>query len=70
MRCELAGPDPSPLEALLVGRIVASWLMVSYADAAVAQAREVSLRQADFARKRQDSAHRRYLTAIGALAMI
>ena len=71
-RCgtELAGPDPSPLESLLVERIVACWLQVGYADAAVAQAGDVSIKQADFARKRQDSAHKRYLTAIGALAMV
>jgi hypothetical protein len=70
MRAELAGPAPSPLEALLVDRIVASWLQVNYADAAVAQAREVSLKQADYARKRQDSTHKRYLSAIGSLAMV
>jgi hypothetical protein len=70
MRAELAGPDPSPLETLLVGRIVACSLQVGYADAAVAQAREVSLKQADYARKRQDSASKRYLAAIGALAMV
>jgi hypothetical protein len=70
MRAELAGPDPSPLEALLVGRIVACWLQSSYADAAVAQGREVSLKLADFARKRQDSAHKRYLSSIGSLAMV
>jgi hypothetical protein len=68
MRAELAGPAPSPLEALLVARIVACWLQASYADAAVAQAGPISLRQADYARKRQDSAHRRYLMAIGSLA--
>jgi hypothetical protein len=37
LRGELAGPDPSPLEQLLVGRIVACWLQVHYADAVYAQ---------------------------------
>jgi hypothetical protein len=36
----------------------------------IAQAGNESIRQADFARKRQDAAHRRYLTSIGALATI
>jgi hypothetical protein len=67
---ELAGPSASPLERLLVGRVVACWLQVHYADAAVAQGADLSLRQAAFAQRRQDSAHRRYLQAIGALAMV
>jgi hypothetical protein len=70
MRAELAGPAPSPLEALLVERIVACWLQLGQADAAVARAGNMSVPQAEYARKRQDSAHRRYLTAIGALAML
>jgi hypothetical protein len=70
LRTELAGADPTPLERLLVERVVATWLQVHHADAMVAQAGNVSLRQADFARKRQDSAHRRYLTAIGALVTV
>jgi hypothetical protein len=70
LRADLAGPDPTPLERLLVDRIIACWLQVNHADAMVAQAGDVSLRQADFARKRQNSAHRRYLTAIGALVTV
>src|SRR6516164_1103310 len=37
LRAELAGPAPSPLERLLVERVVACWLQVHYADAAYAQ---------------------------------
>jgi hypothetical protein len=70
LRAELAGPDPTPLERLLVDRIVASWLQVYHSDAMVTQADGVSIRQAEFAGKRQDAAHRRYLTAVGALATI
>ena len=69
MKAELTGPDPSPLETLLIGRIAACWLQVNYADAAAAQAGEISIPQAHLARKRQDSAHRRYLSAIATLAM-
>jgi hypothetical protein len=70
MDAELAGPAASPLEKLLVGRIGISWLESSYADAAAARAGEGSVNQADFLRKRQDSAHRRHLTAIAALATV
>src|SRR5262249_18555628 len=37
MRAELAGPDPTPLERLLVGRVVACWLQVQDADIRYAQ---------------------------------
>ena len=70
IRAGLAGPAPSPLEALLVDRVVACWVQLAYSDAAAAQMGEVSIKQAEHARKRQDSAHRRYVTAIGALATV
>ncbi len=70
LRAELAGPAPTPIEALLAERVVACWLQVNYSDAAAAQAGAISLKQAAFAQHRQDAAHRRYLTALGALATV
>ena len=70
MASELAGSAATPLERLLIERGVACWLQANHADASVAQSAGLSLRQAAFALKRQDSAHRRYLQAIGALAMV
>jgi hypothetical protein len=70
LRADLAGPSATSLEGLLADRVVACWLQVHYADAAVAQAGTVSLAQAAFAQKRQDAANRRYLTAIAALATV
>src|SRR4051794_36738638 len=32
LRAELGGPSPSPLERLLVERVVACWLQLHYAD--------------------------------------
>src|SRR5262249_40546452 len=32
LRAELAGPDPTPIERLLVERVVACWLQVHHAD--------------------------------------
>ena len=69
LKAELAGPDPSPLETLLIERVAACWLQVGHADAAAVPTGPVSIPQGDHARKRQDSAHQRYLAAVGALAM-
>ncbi len=70
LKAELAGPDPSPLETLLIDRVAACWLQVGHADAAVVPSGPVSIPQGDHARKRQDSAQKRYLAAVGTLAMI
>jgi hypothetical protein len=52
MKAELVGPAPTPLEMLLVERIVACWLQVGYADATAAQKGELSIQQANCLRKR------------------
>ena len=70
LKAELAGPAPTPLERLLVERVAATWLQVSYADAAAAQARDVSVKQAELAMERQDRAHRRHLAAVATLATV
>jgi hypothetical protein len=70
LRLEMAGPDPTPIERLLAGRIVANWLQVHYAEASCARLRDAPLRHAEFAQKRMDAAQRRYLAAIAALAGI
>ena len=70
LRSELGGASPSPLERLLADRVVACWLQVHHADAVAAQARDQSLKQADCSSKRQDRAHRRYLSAMGALTAV
>jgi hypothetical protein len=72
LRVELAGPTPTPLERLLVGRIVACWLQVQHADAQLAhtEAQSITLKQGAYHRDRQDRAHRRYLQAITALARV
>ena len=70
LTAELAGPDPTPVETLLVERVVACWLQLHHADAAGAHAGALSLRQAAFAQKRQDSANRRYMMALAALATL
>jgi len=70
LKAELAGPAPTPLERLLVERVAATWLQANYADAVVALARDVSVKQAELALERQDRAHRRHLAAVAALATV
>ena len=71
-KTELSPGDASPLEILLVDRIVACWLQVHYLD--VRQARQWTNRVAQGGIKDlsqfQDRAHRRYLAAIKQLALV
>ena len=72
LRQELGAEGASPLEKLLVERIVACWLQTHYADALYAQAKgpqsTASVRQELM--KRQESSQRRYLAAIKQLALV
>jgi len=72
LRKDLRGENPSPLESLLVERIISCYLYVNYAeneysDAAANGAR---LEVAEYMQKRLDHAHKRYLSAIKALAQV
>jgi hypothetical protein len=67
----LAGPEPSVLERLLVDRVVACWIQIEYADLAYAQlATTLTSGHRDYLQRRQDRAHRRYLSAIRTLAQV
>jgi hypothetical protein len=72
LRRELGAAGASPLEKLLIERIVACWLQTHYADALYAQAKgpgsTPSVRQELM--KRQESSQRRYLAAIKQLALV
>ena len=73
LRDELAGPEASSLERLLANRVALCWLQVHYADTAYAQRNHeatVSLELGEYYQRRQDQAHRRYLSAIKALAQV
>jgi len=69
---ELAGPAPTPLEALLVDRIVTCWLEVQYIDSLLIStyANAGSYKQGEYIQRRQERAHQRYLSTIKALAQI
>ena len=70
LRAELAGPNPTPLERLLVARVVSCWLQVHDADFRYANAASLSLAQAKFYEQRMDRTHKRYLSAIKTLALV
>ena len=44
------------------------WLQVHHADLVAAQAREATMPQCEYLQRRQDRAHRRYLSALKALS--
>jgi hypothetical protein len=70
MRTELLGDNPTPVERLLVERVVSCWLQVQDADIRAAGAKDLSIKQADYHQRRMDSANRRYLAALKALALV
>jgi len=67
---ELAGPTPSPLERLLVERIVLCWLHLHCAEATYFISKDLSIRQAEFHQARISKAQARYLAAIRTLAHV
>jgi hypothetical protein len=71
MRSELEGEDPTPLERLLVERIVATWLQVQCYETLYAQnATKMTMAWGEHHQKRIDRAHNRHLSAVRALAQV
>ena len=70
LRKEVAGDDPSPVERLLADRVALCWLALHDAEIRFAQAKDLTIKQAEFWQKRIDCAHRRYLSAIKTLATV
>jgi hypothetical protein len=67
LRDELRGPDPSPMERLLVDHVVECWLQVQVAEGAYAKAHDNPAATTGVWRemqKRLDLSQRRYLAAI------
>jgi len=71
MRGELAGSNPTSLERLLVERVVACWLQVQDADVRYGQGqKDCTMKPGEYQQKRQDRAHKRYLSALKTLALV
>ena len=66
-----SGIAPTPMENLLIERILTCWLETQYCDALHAQnMKEASIKTSEFLQRRQDRAHRRFLSAVKTLAVI
>jgi hypothetical protein len=70
LRAELAGPNPAPLERLLVERIVACWLHLHHLEANYAGKENMSLELGSYYQRSISSAQKRYLAAIKTLALV
>ena len=76
MRSEILGVNPSPLEVLLVQRVVACWLVVEFFEALMSaqlyreNKNRVPLTYLKHMIRWQESAQRRYLSAIKELARV
>jgi hypothetical protein len=68
LRNELSGQNPSPLERLLVDRVVICWMYVSYLELIYLQSGDCTLAQGVYRQKALDRAHGRYLSATKTLA--
>lgn len=71
-RRELSGPHPSPLEALLVERIVLCWVAATHAEAQYASKLKagMSFRKGEYYARRGEQTQRQLLKAIKALARV
>jgi len=63
MRADLSGPAPTPEEALLVQKIVACWLEMTYAQTIMGPVDGEALKPAAYKLKLLDSSEKRYLAA-------
>lgn len=70
VRRDLEGPDPTPIERLLAERAAICWAEVNLRGTIYEQARDLTIRQAEFHQRRIDAAHRRFLSAVRTLATV
>ncbi|WP_439623990.1 hypothetical protein [Gemmata sp.] len=70
LRAEVSGPNPSPLEKLLVERVVATWLHLHHLEAVYAGKESMSLPLGAYYQKSISAAQKRYIAAIKGLAEV
>jgi hypothetical protein len=70
LRLELAGPNPAPLERLLVERIVSCWLHLHHLESVYGCGGDMTLSMATHYQRAIQRGQKNYLAAIKALAMI
>ena len=70
LRNELAGNSPTPLELLLVERIISCWLHLHHLEVIYAGKESMSLELGSYYQRSISSAQKRYLAAIKTLALV
>jgi hypothetical protein len=71
LRAELEGPDPPPVERLLVERVLLCWLDLHQLEMVAAQgSADLTIGQADHRERVRDRTNRRYLQALKTLASV
>jgi hypothetical protein len=70
LRAELGGPSPTPLERLLVERIVLCWLHLHHLEASHAGKESMTLQMGAYYQRSLSAAQKRYLSAIKTLAVV
>lgn len=70
LRKELAGESPTPLELILVDRVVLCQLALGWEEMSAAQTSGMTFKQSDHVQKKIDQAHRRLLGACESLARV
>jgi hypothetical protein len=71
LRSELSGPNPTPVEKVLVERAIVCWLQVTAADIRLEQSEEpMTVAVAEYHQRCRDRSHRRFLSAIRTLATV
>ncbi len=69
LKADLAGPTACPQERVYLERVVVCWLQVHQADEhAARRASQGEVAGGDYDQRRQDRTHKRYLSALQALA--
>lgn len=63
-------PKPTPLERLLVERVVTCWLQLHDAQLRFIQAESMPIARAEYLQRSLDRYHRRYLSALKMLAVV
>jgi hypothetical protein len=70
LRAELAGPNPTPLERLLVERVVTCWLQIHHLELLYADRDNITLTLGIYFQRCITAAQKRYLAAIKTLAVV
>jgi hypothetical protein len=70
LKDELCDGSPSPLERLLVERVVMTWLQTAYFDGLAAQSAGAAEARLKLIPQQQDAAARRHLAALKTLAVV